>query len=227
MKRKLNIGILTRSALFKKTLKDMLENLNKMNASDFLTIKEIETDLKKIDILIVDGELKYVNEFSNANSSYKLKEGLIRVIISKKKMTNLPDKDVGLVKPFRFLEMANIFYRLYSKFSMGNNYEVKRGRLNFYFTDKLLSYDGKKSVYLTEKESDIMMALMINKHEGINKELILYEVWGFSKNMSTHTFETHLYRLRKKIKDNLISGELIINKNRNYFLNPHLLNNNL
>ena len=227
MKRKLNIGILTRSALFKKTLKEMLENLNKLNASDFLTIKEIETDLKKIDILIVDGELKYVNEFSNANSSYKLKEGLIRVIISKKKMTNLPDKDVGLVKPFRFLEMANIFYRLYSKFSMGNNYEVKRGRLNFYFTDKLLSYDGKKSVYLTEKESDIMMALMNNKYEGINKELILYEVWGFSKNMSTHTFETHLYRLRKKIKDNLINGELIINKNSNYFLNTHLLNNNL
>ena len=227
MKRKLNIGILTRSALFKKTLKDMLENLNKMNASDFLTIKEIETDLKKIDILIVDGELKYVNEFSNANSSYKLKEGLIRVIISKKKIANLPDKDIGLVKPFRFLEIANIFYKFHSEISIGNNYELKRGRLNFYFTDKLLSYDGKKSVYLTEKESDIMMALMNNKYEGINKELILYEVWGFSKNMSTHTFETHLYRLRKKIKDNLIRGELIINKNSNYFLNTHLLNNNL
>ena len=227
MKRKLNIGILTQSALFKKTLKEMLENLNKLNESDLLTIKEIETDLKKLDILIVDDELKYVNEFNNANGSYKLNEGLIRVIITKKKMTNLPDKDVGLVKPFRFLEMANIFYKFYSEFSTGNNYEVKRGRLNFYFTDKLLSYDGKKSVYLTDKESDIMMALMNNKYEGINKELILYEVWGFSKNMSTHTFETHLYRLRKKIKDNLISGELIINKNSNYFLNPHLLDNNL
>ncbi len=227
MKRKLNIGILTQSALFKKTLKEMLENLNKLNASDFLTTKEIETDLKKLDILIVDDELEYVNEFGNANSSYKPNEGLIRVIISKKKMTNLPDNDVGLVKPFRFLEMANIFYKFYSEFSIGNNSEVKRGRLNFYFTDKLLSYDGKKSVYLTDKESDIMMALMNNKYEGINKELILYEVWGFSKNMSTHTFETHLYRLRKKIKDNLISGELIINKNSNYFLNPHLLDNNL
>jgi hypothetical protein len=227
MKRKLNIGILTQSALFKKTLKEMLENLNKLNASDFLTIKEIETDLKKLDILIVDDELKYVNEFSNANGSYKLNEGLNHVIITKKKMTNLPDKDVCLVKPFRFLEMANIFYKFYSEFSISNNYEVKRGRLKFYFTDKLLSYDGKKSVYLTDKESDIMMALMNNKYEGINKEQILYEVWGFSKNMSTHTFETHLYRLRKKIKDNLISGELIINKNSNYFLNPHLLENNL
>ena len=75
------------------------------------------------------------------------------------------------------------------------------------------SYDEKKSVFLTDKESDIMMALMNNKFEGINKELLLYDVWGFNKNISTHTFETHLYRLRKKIKDNLISGELIINEN--------------
>ena len=46
MKRKLNIGILTPSALFKKTLKEMLENLNKLNANDFLNFKEIETDIK-------------------------------------------------------------------------------------------------------------------------------------------------------------------------------------
>ena len=223
MKRKLNIGILTQSALFEKTLKVMLENLNKLNGSDFLTIKDLETDLKKLDILIGDGELKYVSEFTSGNSLHKLNEGLIRVIISKKKMKNLPVGDVGLVKPFRFLQMANIFFKAYSELILGNNYKVKRGRLNFYFSDKLLSYDGKKSVYLTEKESDIMMTLMNNKYEGINRELILYDVWGFSKNMSTHTFETHLYRLRKKIKDNLISGELIINKNGNYFLNPNLL----
>ena len=227
MKRKLNIGILSQSALFKKTLKAMLENLNKLNAGDFLTIKGLETDLKKLDILICDGELKYVNEFTNANSLYEINEELIRVILSEKKMINLPDRDVGLVKPFRFLEMANIFYKFYSEFSAGSYYEVKRGRLNFYFSDKLLSYDGKKSVYLTDKESDIMMALMNNKFEGINKELLLYDVWGFNKNISTHTFETHLYRLRKKIKDNLISGELIINENSNYFLNPGLLDADL
>ena len=227
MKRKLNVGILTQSALFKKSLKAMLENLNKLNSSDFLTIKKLETDLKKLDILICDGELKYVNEFTDANSLYKINQGLIRVILCKKKVINLPDRDVVLVKPFRFLEMANIFYKFYSEFSTGSNYEVKRGRLNFYFSDKLLSYDGKKSVYLTDKESDIMMALMNNKFEGINKELLLYDVWGFNKKISTHTFETHLYRLRKKIKENLISGELIINKNSNYFLNLNLVDSNL
>ena len=141
-------------------------------------------------------------------------------------MNNLANRDIGLVKPFRFIEMADIFHKAYAEFSVGNNNAAKWGRLNFYFSDKLLSYDEKKSVFLTDKESDIMMALMNNKFKGINKELILYEVWGFSKNMSTHTFETHLYRLRKKIKDNLISGELIINKDSNYFLNRHLLDGN-
>ena len=227
MKRKLNIGILTQSALFKKTLKAMLEKLNKLNASDFLTIKELETDLKKLDILICDGELKHINQFTKENSLYQINEGLIRVILSKKQIINLPERDVGLVKPFRFLEMANIFYKFYSEFLTVNNYEVKRGKLIFFFSHKLLSYDGKKSVYLTDKESDIMMALMNNKFDGINKELILYDVWGLNKNISTHTFETHLYRLRKKIKDNLISGELIINENSNYFLNRGLLDTDL
>ena len=227
MKRKLNIGILTQSALFKKTLKAMLENLNKLNACDFLNFKDLEKDFKKLDILIGDGELKYINEFTSANSLYEHNEGLIRVIISKKKMSNLPDRDIGFVKPFSFLEMSNILYKFYSEFSASNNYEIKWGRLNFYFSDKLLNYDGKKSVYLTDKESDIMMALINNKYEGIRKEHILYDVWGFSKNMSTHTFETHLYRLRKKIKDNLISGDLIVNNNSNYFLNPHLLDDSL
>ncbi len=227
MKRKLNIGILTQSVVFKRTLKLMLENLNKLNKIDFLIIKELEADLKKLDVMICDGELKFINEFINANSLYKINEGLIRVIISKKKIFNLPEKDVNLVKPFRFLELANIFFKLYSELSSANNYELKRGKLNFYFSEKLLSYGEKKSVYLTDKESDIMMALMSNKYEGINKEFILYNVWGFSKNMSTHTFETHLYRLRKKIKDNLIGGELIINKNSNYFLNKYLLDSNL
>ena len=227
MKRKLNIGILSQSTLFKKTLKAMLGNLNKLNSSDYLTIMELETDYRKLDVLIGDGKLKYVDEFTRTNSLHQINKDLTRVIISEEIIKNLPNRDVCLVKPFRFLDMAKTLQKLYSEFSTGNNYEVKRGRLNFYFSDKLLSYDGKKSVYLTDKESDIMMALMNNKFDGINKELILYDVWGFSKNISTHTFETHLYRLRKKIKDNLISGELIINKNSNYFLNPDLLNANL
>ena len=94
MKRKLNIGILTQSVVFKRTLKLMLENLNKLNKIDFLIIKELEADLKKLDVMICDGELKFINEFINANSLYKINEGLIRVIISKKKIFNLPEKDV-------------------------------------------------------------------------------------------------------------------------------------
>ena len=227
MKRKLNIGILSQSTLFKKTLKAMLGNLNKLNSSDYLTIMELETDYRKLDVLIGDGKLKYVDEFTRTNSLHQINKDLTRVIISKEIIKNLPNRDVCLVKPFRFLDMAKTFHKLYSEFSTDDNYEVEWGRLTFYFSEKLLSYDGKKSVYLTDKESDIMMALMNNKYEGINKELILYEVWGFSKNMSTHTFETHLYRLRKKINDNLVSGELIINENSNYFLNPGLLDTDL
>ncbi len=223
MKKSLNIGIISESALFRETLKVMLENFNKLKEIDYLVIKDLETDFRKLDVLIGDGDLKFVDKFTHTKRLYDFNKSLIRIIISEEKIINLQRSDICLVKPFRFLQIINIFHKLPSEFSVDKSDAVIRGGLTFSFSDKLLIYQGKKSVYLTDKESDIMLALMKERHNGIKKEKILYDVWGFSKNMSTHTFETHLYRLRKKIKDNLISDDLIINKNSTYFLNSVLL----
>ena len=121
MKRKLNIGILSQSTLFKKTLKAMLGNLNKLNSSDYLTVMELETDFRKLDVLIGDGKFKYVDEFTCTNSLHQINKDLTRVIISKEIIKNLPNRDICLVKPFRFLDMAKTLQKLYSEFSTGNN----------------------------------------------------------------------------------------------------------
>jgi len=57
---------------------------------------------------------------------------------------------------------------------------------------------------------------------GITKEEVMSQVWMLNPNMETHTFETHLYRLRKKIKENLLLNDFIINKGGRFYLNRKL-----
>ena len=73
------------------------------------------------------------------------------------------------------------------------------GYLSFIIPDRKLSYKDKTVVELTEKESDIIVSLFNSSDRGITKEEVMSQVWMLSPNIETHTFETHLFRLRKKI----------------------------
>lgn len=58
------------------------------------------------------------------------------------------------------------------------------------------------AVDLTDKESQLLQIISQSGETGIAKEVLLKEVWGFDSALDTHTLETHIYRLRKKIRDN-------------------------
>jgi DNA-binding response OmpR family regulator len=58
---------------------------------------------------------------------------------------------------------------------------------------------------------------------GITKEAVMSKVWKLNSKMETHTFETHLYRLRKKIKENFFIKNLILNKGGRYYLSHKLM----
>ena len=90
-------------------------------------------------------------------------------------------------------------------------------------TDRKLSYKDKTVVELTEKESDIIVSLFNSSYRGITKEEVMSQVWMLSPNIETHTFETHLFRLRKKIRENLFLKNLIVNKQGRYYLNHELI----
>ena len=75
------------------------------------------------------------------------------------------------------------------------------GGLSFLPANKLLkSEDETRKVILTEKESTILKYLYRAHPNCVTKEELLAEVWGFQNGLSTHTVETHIYRLRQKIK---------------------------
>ena len=72
-------------------------------------------------------------------------------------------------------------------------------------------------IYLTEKEIQLFELFLKNK-KSINKDQILNEVWGYAKDADTHTVETHIYRLRKKIKNEFSDDNFILNDKKGYSL---------
>ena len=74
----------------------------------------------------------------------------------------------------------------------------------------------EKSLNLTEKETNMLLFINSNKKESL-KELQEY-VWEYASNLETHTVETHIYRLRKKISEKFLDEEFIFNNKKGYYL---------
>ena len=81
-----------------------------------------------------------------------------------------------------------------------------------------------KSLRLTEKENEIFNFLILHNDEYVSREKLLSEIWNYDKEIDTHTLETHMYSLRKKIDDKLQLKDLIIYKEkRGYVINSEFL----
>ena len=92
------------------------------------------------------------------------------------------------------------------------------GGLRFLPANKLLkSEDESRKVILTEKESTILKYLYRAHPKSVAKEQLLAEVWGFQNGLSTHTVETHIYRLRQKVK-RLTKKSIILTSGQGYSL---------
>ena len=72
-------------------------------------------------------------------------------------------------------------------------------------------------IILTEKEIQLL-ELLLAQNKPINKNEILSTVWNYSSDADTHTVETHIYRLRKKINDKFSDEEFILNDKNGYYL---------
>ena len=73
------------------------------------------------------------------------------------------------------------------------------------------------SIVVTEKEVQLI-ELLFNSTKHLKKKIILQEVWKYSSDADTHTVETHIYRLRKKIIDKFQDDNFIINTKSGYII---------
>ena len=104
------------------------------------------------------------------------------------------------------LQMKYIFFEK-SKVLI-NNYELDSNQ-------RILSKNNKV-IKLTEKELSLILAL--KKKNGVNKSELLKSIWNYSSKVETHTFETNLYRLRKKIEKKFNDKNFIYEKSSFYYL---------
>jgi DNA-binding response OmpR family regulator len=83
----------------------------------------------------------------------------------------------------------------------------------------LLDEKGKK-IRLTEKETNILKYLYRAGEKAISREELLAEVWGYNAGVTTHTLETHVYRLRQKIEPDPANARLLLTEAGGYKLSP-------
>lgn len=105
-----------------------------------------------------------------------------------------------ITKPFRFAVMLARLRAHLRSFEQSEDAVFQLGPYMFKPAFKRLERDGEREIRLTEKETNILKYLYRAGGKPIGREELLHEVWGYNSGVTTHTLETHIYRLRQKIE---------------------------
>jgi DNA-binding response OmpR family regulator len=125
-----------------------------------------------------------------------------------------------LTKPFRFgVLLAHIRSQLRSH-EASEDAVFRIGPYEFRPASKLLVDDKARKVRLTEKETNILKYLYRSGAKAVSREELLTEVWGYNAGVTTHTLETHVYRLRQKIEPDPANARLLLTEAGGYRLQP-------
>ena len=138
------------------------------------------------------------------------------LVITKKHMPNFPNQlilDNFPLKIEKILELINVNL-LKKKFSRQSDIQVGEFKINM--NSRILS-DENKQLSLTEKESEIILFLK-NSELPVNINTLQENVWGYKNKLETHTVETHIYRLRKKIKETFDNDSFITSVKSGYII---------
>ena len=141
----------------------------------------------------------------------------VKILISYSKV-NLPNYfDTQLLLPTNIKEINEIVENSIAKKSFNKNSSIIIKEYNLDKNEKKLT-KGNVSISLTEKEIQLLELLLSNNNVPIQKDKILKEVWKYATDVDTHTVETHIYRLRKKIKNKFSDDNFILNKKEGYLI---------
>ena len=123
-------------------------------------------------------------------------------------------------KPFRFaVLLARIRAHLRQHEATGDaSFQI--GQYLFKPSAKQLVTDKGNKLRLTEKETAILRHLYRAGSQVVTREILLREVWGYNSNVTTHTLETHIYRLRQKIERDPSNSQLLVTESGGYKLMP-------
>ncbi len=125
-----------------------------------------------------------------------------------------------VTKPFRFAVLLARIRAQLRQHEQSEDAVFTIGSYTFKPAAKLLVGEKGSKVRLTEKETSILKYLYRAGEKVVSRDVLLHEVWGYNAGVTTHTLETHIYRLRQKIEKDPSNAELLVTETGGYKLVP-------
>ena len=167
-------------------------------------LKEIEKYIN-FNVIEVSTEKSLINEIKSLNNF---------LIITKKKILNFDHQFILSQLPtkmFKIIEKLNI------EFLKQQFVEQSKVIINNYIIDINAREMSSKNVKLKLTEKEVNTIIYLSKvNKPISANELQTKVWDYNSDLETHTVETHIYRLRKKIFQNFLDDNFIISKNNGY-----------
>ena len=125
-----------------------------------------------------------------------------------------------VTKPFRFAVLLARMRAHLRQHETSDDASFRIGPYTFQPGSKQLVTDAGTKLRLTEKETAILRFLYRAGKAVVSRDVLLKEVWGYNAAVTTHTLETHIYRLRQKIEVDPTKAELLVTEAGGYKLKP-------
>ncbi len=191
-------------------------------AEAMVTAKESRFDALILDVGLPDGDGR---DLCARLRKHGVKVPIIMLTGSDEEKDIVRGLDSGandyIAKPFR---MAELLARLRAQLRIFENSEdavFTIGPYTFRPAAKLLQEPARnRRIRLTEKEAAILKFLYRSGTKPVARQVLLNEVWGYNAAVTTHTLETHIYRLRQKIEPDPANAKLLVTEGGGYRLDP-------
>ena len=125
-----------------------------------------------------------------------------------------------VTKPFKFAVLLARIRAQLRQHEQSEDAVFAIGPYSFKPAAKMLIDERGGKVRLTEKETSILKFLYRAGEKVVSRDVLLHEVWGYNAGVTTHTLETHIYRLRQKIEKDPSNAEILVTETGGYKLVP-------
>ena len=212
------ICIKLQNPVLKKIFSELILILNdEINDIEFILFNPSDKAIDLQHYFITDQES--INQLIDQDLSKKIKKIFLISSQSRDIKTNIEIVHYDL--PLKFLNFVD-----YIISDLRQNFNKQNKIMSF----KTLSYDEPSrrifndtiSLILTEKENEIFYFLLVSE-SGVSKNVLLKNIWKYNESIDTHTLETHIYSLRKKLEKKLEIKDILEHRESGYFLNKDLL----
>src|ERR1700687_4611507 len=152
------------------------------------------------------------------------KAGQIDLVIMDVGLPDIDGREAGandsVPKPFRFAVLLARIRAQLRQHEASEDAVFTIGPYTFRPSSKLLLSPKGSKVRLTEKETAILRYLYRAGQKPVSRETLLQEVWGYNSGVTTHTLETHIYRLRQKVEKDAAVPSILVTEAGGYKLVP-------